>query len=369
MIEELRGEKHITERVLMTGNEACGEAAIRAGCRFFFGYPITPQNELFEYLALRLPEVGGVFLQSESELAGINMAYGTAAAGKRVITASSACGIALMQEGISYLAASQLPCVIVDVTRAGPGLGRIAPAQSDYRQATRGGGDGDYHVIVLGPSSVQEMADLTTKAFDLADKYRNPVIILADGMLGQMMEPLVLPEQVDLSSLSPKPWALTGAKGRERNLILAAPNTDEELIDLNVELSKKYSLIETTEQSWETISIDDAEIVIVAFGTSSRIAMDSIERARNEGIRVGMIRPITLWPYPKEAFKGLEEHVRAYLVVEMNNGQMLEDVLLAQRGCLSDTPVYHFGQGGGWRPSPTSVYDQILKIRKERCDS
>jgi len=348
----------------MTGNEACGEAAIRAGCRFFFGYPITPQTELLEYMARRLPEVGGVFLQSESELAGINMVYGTAAAGKRGITASSACGTALMQEGLSYLAASQLPCVIVDIARAGPGLGRIASAQSDYRQATRGGGDGDYQVIVLGPASVQEMADLTFKAFNLADKYRNPVMILADGMLGQMMEPVVLPNPVDLNSLPPKHWALTGAKGRERNLILAAPYTDEELIALNVKLNKKYHLIETTEQRWETIFIDDAELAIVAFGSSSRIATDAIERARNEGIRVGMIRPITLWPFPKEAFKGLEKHVRAYLVIEMNNGQMLEDVLLARQG---DTPVYHFGQGGGWRPSPTSIFEETIKLWKGRC--
>lgn len=355
--------KLMTGKVLITGNEACGEAAIRAGCRFFYGYPITPQNDLLEYMARRLPEVGGVFLQSESELAGINMVYGTAATGKRVMTASSACGMALMQEGISYLAASQLPCVIVDIMRAGPGLGMIAPAQSDYRQATRGGGDGDYQVIVLGPASVQEMADLTFKAFDLADKYRNSVMILADGMLGQMMEPAVLPDPVDMDSLPPKRWALTGAKGRERNLILAAPYADEELIALNAELNTKYRLIEAAEQRWANIFMEDAELVVVAFGSSSCIAIDAIEQARDEGIRVGMIRPITLWPYPKGAFKGLEKRVRAYLVVEMNNGQMLEDVLLARPG---DTPVYHFGQGGGWRPSPTSIYEQIIKLWEGR---
>jgi 2-oxoglutarate ferredoxin oxidoreductase subunit alpha len=352
----------MSKQLLMTGNEASGEAAIRAGCRFFYGYPITPQNEFFEYMAKRLPEVGGVFLQSESELAGINMVYGTAAAGKRVITASSACGMALMQEGISYLAASQLPCVLVDITRAGPGLGRIASAQSDYRQATRGGGDGDYRVLVLGPASAQEMADLTFDAFDLADKYRNPVMILTDGMLGQMMEPVALPPQRDLRSLPPKPWALTGAKNRERNLVLAAPYTDDELIALNRELKEKYRLIETTEQRWESLSLDDAELVIVAFGSTSRIALDAIETAQKEGIQVGMIRPITLWPFPTRAFEGLEKQVLAYLVIEMSNGQMLEDVTCT---LPRDKPVYHFGQGGGWRPSPKSIHRRIMEIWKE----
>ena len=353
------GVKIVTERVLVTGNEACGEAAIRAQCGFFYAYPITPQNELLEYMARRLPEVGGVFLQSESELAGINMVYGTAAAGKRAMTASSSCGIALMQEAISYLAASQLPCVIVNITRAGPGLGRIAPAQSDYRQATRGGGNGDYRVIVLAPGSVQEMADFTLEAFDLADKYRNPVMILTDGMLGQMMEPVILPGLVDPERLPQKPWALTGAKGRERNLVLAAPYTDEELININKNLSSKYQVIETDEQRWESFFLDDAEIVVVAFGSSFRIAFDAVERARNEGLRVGMIRPITLWPFPRQAFKAVGDDVHAYLVVEMNEGQMVEDVLLARPG---DIPVHHFGHGGGWKPSPGSVYREIIEL-------
>ncbi len=351
------------EKLLMTGNEACGEAAIRAGCRFFFAYPITPQNELLEYMARRLPEVNGVFLQSESELAAISMVYGASAAGKRVMTASSACGIALMQEGISYLAASQLPCVIVDVTRAGPGLGRIAPSQSDYRQATRGGGDGDYNVIVLGPASVQEMADLTFLAFDLADKYRNPVMILADGMLGQMMEPVILPDPLNLDKLPMKPWALTGAKNRRRNLILAAPYTDEELIALNEELNRKYRAIKAREQLWENIYMEDAEIVVVAFGTSSRIATEAVENARREGIKVGMIRPVSLWPFPEKAFKGMDTSVKVYLVVEMNNGQMIEDVLLS---VPDKSIVYHVGKGGGWRPTPRLIYEEIIKLWRRR---
>lgn len=351
----------MTERVLLTGNEACAEAAIRAHCRFFYAYPITPQNELLEYMARRLPEMGGVFLQSESELAGINMVYGTAAAGKRAMTASSSCGVALMQEAISYLAASELPCVIVNITRAGPGLGRIAPAQSDYRQATRGGGNGDYRVIVIAPGSVQEMADFTLEAFDLADKYRNPVVILADGMLGQMMEPVIIPDPVDPKSLPQKPWALTGARGRERNLVLAAPYSDEELIDLNKNLSGKYQAIEAAEQRWKSLFSDDAEIVVVAFGSSFRIAIDAVERARSEGLRVGMIRPITLWPFPRRAFQTVGDDIHAYLVVEMNEGQMVEDVLLARRG---DVPVHHFGHGGGWIPSPGSVYREIIELLK-----
>jgi len=353
----------VTERVLLTGNEACGEAAIRAQCRFFYAYPITPQNELLEHMARRLPEVGGVFLQSESELAGINMVYGTAAAGRRVMTASSSCGIALMQEGMSYLAASQLPCVTVNITRAGPGLGRIPPAQSDYRQATRGGGNGDYRVIVLAPGSVQEMADFTLDAFDLADKYRTPVMILTDGMLGQMMEPVVLPDPVDPEKIPEKPWAVAGARGRERNLILASPYSDEELISLNDELSRKYQLIEAAEQRWESILLDDAEIVVVAFGSSFRIAIDAVEHARDKGLRVGMIRPITLWPFPREAFRGLAGGVHSYLVVEMNEGQMVEDVLLSRSG---DAPVSHFGHGGGWKPSPGSIFRQIVELSRGR---
>lgn len=351
----------MNEAELLSGNEALAESAIRAGCRFFCGYPITPQGELFEYMARRLPEVGGTFLQSESETAGINMVYGIAAAGKRVMTASSSTGISLMQEGISFLAATQLPCLIVNVMRAGPGLGQVRPSQADYMQATKGGGHGDYHCIVLAPSTVQEMADLTTESFRLADAYRNPVIILCDGMLGQMMEPIRLPEATPLSELPPKPWAITGAKNRPRNLILAAPYAEDELIALNLELDKKYESIEDHEPRWESRLLDDAEIVLVAFGTAARIAEDAVMKARDAGLRLGLIRPITLWPFPTSAFRQDHRKLRAYIVVEMNNGQMLEDVQLAKN---SETPVYHFGKGGGWVPSAEDIYRESEAVNR-----
>jgi len=348
---------------LLSGNEALGEGAIRAGCRFFYGYPITPQGELFEYMAHRLPEVGGIFLQSESEIAAISMVYGTAAAGKRVMTASSGPGISLMQEGVSHLAAAQLPCLIVNVMRAGPGLGRVRPSQADYLQATRGGGHGDYRTIVLAPSSVQEMADLAFEAFTLADKYRNPVMILCDGMLGQMMEPVALADPIDSNQLPPKSWAVTGAKGRVRNLVLAAPYTDDELIALNVELKSKYESIEAQEARWESQFLDDAELVVVAFGTSARISEDAVLRARKEGLKIGLIRPITLWPFPRQAFNAPQKKTRAYLVVEMNTGQMLQDVLLAKPG---DIPAYHFGLGGGWVPSTQDVYRKLVELYERK---
>jgi len=349
---------------LLSGNEALGESAIRAGCLFFYGYPITPQGELFEYMARRLPEVGGTFLQSESEIAAISMVYGTAAAGKRVMTASSGPGISLMQEGVSHLAAAQLPCLIVNVMRAGPGLGRVRPSQADYLQATRGGGHGDYRAIVLAPASAQEMADLAFEAFTLADKYRNPVMILCDGMLGQMMEPVALADPIDPNQLPPKPWAVTGAKDRERNLVLAAPYTDEELIALNLELKSKYESIEVQEARWESHSLDGAELVVVAFGTSARISEDAVLKARKEGLKVGLIRPITLWPFPKQAFNAPQKKIQAYLVVEMNAGQMLQDVLLAKH---SDVPAYHFGLGGGWVPSTQDVYRKLVEVYERKC--
>ena len=353
------------ERVLLSGNEALGEGAVRAGCRFFFGYPITPQGELFDYLARRLPEVGGAFLQSESEISAINMVYGAAAAGKRVMTASSSTGISLMQEGISFLATTQLPCLIVNIMRAGPGLGRVSPSQADYMQATKGGGHGGYHTIVLAPASAQEMADLGFEAFSLADKYRTPVMILGDGMLGQTMEPVILSDSVDLNQLPLKPWAISGAKGRERNLVLAAPYTDEELIDLNSELEKKYATLREQEAKWESKFFeDDAEVVVVAFGSSARVSEDAVLKAREQGLKVGLIRPITLWPFPDQAFADLE-NVRAFLVVEMNNGQMLEDVRLASHRIAG---VYHFGQGGGWIPSPHDVYRKIVEVSEGRLD-
>ena len=350
------------EKTLLSGNEALAEAAIRAGCRFFYGYPITPQGELFEYLARKLPEVGGVFLQSESEISAINMVFGTAAAGRRVITASSSPGISLMQEGMSYLAAAQLPSLIVNIMRSGPGLGRIRPSQADYLQATRGGGHGDYRVIVLAPASVQEIADLAVEAFRLADEYRNPVMILCDGMLGQMMEGVILSNPINSDSLPMKPWATTGARSRERNLILSAPFTDDELIALNLELKNKYETIKSCEQRWDGRFLDDAELVIISFGSSARIAEDTIVKAREKGMKVGSIRPISLWPFPNKAFDAVRERAKGYLVVEMNNGQMVEDVLLAVQG---KAPVHHFGKGGGWVPTAQEIYDTIEKTWRD----
>jgi len=346
---------------LMRGNEAIAEGAIRAGCRFYTGYPITPQNELFEYMAKRLPQAEGVFLQCESEVAGINMIWGAACTGTRAMTSSSGPGISLMSEGLTTLAAGQLPCVIVDVTRAGPGLGRIAPAQSDYRQVTKGGGHGDYRAIVLGPASTQEMAELATLAFYLADLYRNPVIILMDGMLGQMMEP------VDFDLVKPlpvpdKPWALRGKGAKPRKMIYAAPFDDPGLIQLNQELTEKYRQIEAKEQRWEEIFLEGAKLIVVAFGSAARVSLDAVQAARAEGLPVGMIRPITLWPFPQKAFAEIRHKAKAFLDVEMNAGQMQEDL---ERIVGPDFPVYHLGQGGGKIIYPDEVYDEIRKLIKE----
>lgn len=344
------------ERTMMKGNEAIGEAAIRSGCRFYFGYPITPQNELLEYMANKLPAVGGCFLQSESELAGASMLYGVAATGKRVMTSSSSPGISLMQETISYLASTELPALIVNITRGGPGLGRITPAQSDYNQATRGGGHGDYNVLVFAPSSVQEMVDLTVLAFELGDRYRIPAMILGDGIVGQMMETVVLPEPV--KELPPKPWAATGCKGRERNLIISAPFTNEELVELNVRLQAKYRAIEVSEQRAECVLMDDAEYAVAAFGIVSRLTLAALDGLREKGHKVGMIRPVTLWPFPEKFFRSFPA-VRSYLVVEMNEGQMVRDVRLAVNGAA---PVRFFGRGGGYVPSPAAIEAQALKM-------
>ncbi len=347
----------MAERVLMKGNEALGEAAIRAGCLFYYGYPITPQTELLEYMARELPRRGGTFLQTESEVATVYMVYGTAAAGKRVMTASSSPGISLMSEGISFLATAQLPAVLVDITRASPGLGRIPPAQSDYRQLTHGAGHGDFHLVVLAPASVQEMADLTFLAFDLADGYRNPVVVMADGILGQMMEPLEWkPQRVDGF---PKEWAVTGARGRPRNLVLNAPYTDAELMELNRVLKEKYRRIVEAEQRWEYVDMEGAEMAVVAYGTSARIAMEAVEEARREGIPVGLVRPISLWPFPTRAFQPLIGKLKGYLTVEMNDGQMVEDLDLALR-CTA--PIHSYGQGGGWIPTTAGIREEIERI-------
>ncbi len=345
-------------KVLMKGNEAIGEAAIRAGCRCFFGYPITPQTELPEYLAKRLPEAGGVFLQAESEIAAINMVYGAAGAGARVMTSSSSPGISLKLEGISYLAASELPCVIVNIMRGGPGLGGIQPSQSDYFQATKGGGHGDYRMIVLAPASVQELADLTAEAFELADKYRNPVMLLGDGILGQMMEAVSFRPRTALPAQD-KTWATTGCRGRARNVINSLYLDPEKLERHNRHLQEKFRQMAENEVRSETYRTEDAEIVVVAFGTAARIARTAVDSARMQGIRAGLVRPVTLWPFPDQAIKSVLASCRALLTVEMNAGQMVEDVRLAVAGAR---PVHFYGRTGGMVPSATEILREIQNI-------
>lgn len=338
----------------MRGNEAIAQGAIDAGCRYFFGYPITPQNEIPTYMARHLPEVGGCFVQAESELAAINMVYGASAAGVRVMTASSSPGISLKQEGISYLAACELPAVIVNVVRGGPGLGNIAPAQSDYFQSVKGGGHGDYHLIVLAPWSVQELYDLTREAFDLADEYRRPALILADAILGQMMEPMTPARApVDPAALPPKPWATNGTRGRrERNIINSLWIEPEMMERLNLRLHARDERIRATEVRWEGHGLEDADLVLVAYGTSARICRTAVDIARQQGKRVGLFRPISLWPYPCEPLRTLRERVRQFLVVEMSLGQMVEDVRLAVEG---RRPVHFYGRTGGVVPTPQEI--------------
>ncbi len=342
----------------MCGNEALAEAAIMAGCDAYFGYPITPQNEVSAYMARRMPEMGRVFIQSESELAAINMVFGAVATGKRAMTSSSSPGISLMQEGMSYLAGAELPAVVVNVMRGGPGLGCIGPSQGDYFQATRGGGHGDYRTIVLGPSSVQELADCMFLAFDLADQYRMTVMVLADGVLGQMMEPLVL-EPKPRPKLPPKDWALTGAEGRAQNIVRSLYLADGVLEALNNRLQAKYRQIEQNEVRCEEYQVEDAEIVIVAYGIMARIARSAIDAARASGMRVGMIRPITLWPFPMEQVSKAAEPFRIFLTLEMSAGQMLDDVRLAVAG---KTPVLFYGRTGGAIPTVDEVLGQIQKL-------
>lgn len=342
------------KKVLMKGNEALAEAAIRSGCRFYYGYPITPQTELAEYMAKNLPKAGGTFLQAESEIAAISMVYGTSAAGKRVMTSSSSPGISLKQEGISYLAGSNLPAVIVNVQRGGPGLGGIQPSQSDYFQAVKGGGHGDYHLLVLAPSTVQEMADLTVLAFDLADKYRVQAMILADGTVGQMMEPVELPEPVE--SATPKPWALTGKGNGRARTITSLSLSPEELEQWNRNNFEKYHQIEENEQRAEEFMMDDAEVCVVAFGISARVSRNAILAARAKGIKAGMVRPITLFPFPKDALKKAAAHVDRFVSVELNMGQMIEDVKLAIDCCR---PVSLCNRTGGVIVTPEEVLAAI----------
>ena len=349
------------EKVLMKGNEAIAEAAVRGGCRFFAGYPITPQNEIPEYLSARLPEVGGTFIQSESEVSAINMIYGASAAGCRAMTSSSSPGISLKQEGISYIACGQLPCVIINMVRGGPGLGTIYPGQADYFQATKGGGHGDYHLIVLAPSTVQEMADFVGLGFDLAFKYRTPAMILADGVVGQMMEKVVLPPQrerrTDEQIRRECPWAVTGRTGGRPRNVVTSLELDSAVMEKNNErFQRTYKEIEKNEVRYEEKYTDDAEYLIVAFGSIARICLKAIEEARKVGIKVGLIRPITLWPFPYDAIREAAKHVKGILCVELNAGQMIEDVRLA----VSDSvPVRHFGRLGGIVPNPQEVLNAL----------
>ncbi len=347
----------------MCGNEALAEAAIIAGCDAYFGYPITPQNEITAYLSKRMPEEGRVFLQSESELAAINMVFGASATGKRAMTTSSSPGISLMQEGLSYLAGAELPAVVVNVMRGGPGLGNIAPAQGDYFQATRGGGHGDYRTIVLGPSSVQELVDCMPLAFDLADQYRMPVIVLADGILGQMMEPIVLngdkAGRWPRRKLPTKDWVLSGAEAREQHIVRSLWLKEGVLEELNYKLQERYKQVEKNEVICEHYEVDDAQIVVVAYGVSARIVKGAVNKAREEGIKAGWIRPLTLWPFPTEQISKAAEDFKIFLVVEMSLGQMVEDVKLAIAG---KTPVLFYGRAGGGVPSVEQVLEKIRQL-------
>ena len=350
----------MAERVLMKGSEAIAEAAIRAGCLHYFGYPITPQTEIAAYMAKKLPKIGGVFLQAESEIASINMVYGAAATGTRVMTSSSSPGISLKSEGLSYIAGSDVPAFVVNVQRGGPGLGGIQPSQSDYFQATKGGGHGDYHMIVLAPASVQEMASLTIKGFNLADKYLMTAMILADGTIGQMMEPISF-EDAEIESYE-KPWALTGTECvRKHNIVNSLYLKPDELEVKNFERYERYKLVEETEPMWEEYEMEDAELCVVAFGIAARVAKNAVAAARAEGIKAGLIRPITLWPFPKKPLRAAADQVKAFVSVELNMGQMIEDIRLATE---CKRPVSLCNRVGGMIPSPAQVLESIRKAQK-----
>ena len=350
---------------LWKGNEAIAEAAIRAGCDCFFGYPITPQSEVPEYMSVHLPKAGGVFVQSESEVAAINMVYGAAGAGMRAMTSSSSPGISLKQEGITYLAGAELPAVIINCMRGGPGLGTIQPGQGDYFQATRGGGNGDYRTVVLAPSNVQETVDFVQEAFDIADQYRNPVMVLCDGLIGQMMEPIEW-KPIPKRDLPPKDWAAGGRMGREnQNSITSIFLDPEECEAHNDILTAKYAEMEKNEVRWEEVQCEDAEVLITAYGTPARIALTALETLRAEGIKAGLFRPITLWPFPEKALHELagKEHIKAILDVEMSTtGQMLDDVRLAVEG---QKPISYLGHAGGIMPTVEEMIEWARKALKE----
>jgi len=345
-------------KVLMKGNEAIAEAAIRAGCDAYFGYPITPQTEVLEYMSRRMPDLNRAFVQAESELGAINMVYGAACTGARVMTTTSSPGFSLMQEGVSYIAMSFVPCVIVNIMRGGPGLGNIQPAQGDYFQMTKGGGHGDYNLIVLAPSTVQETVDLIIEAFDLADKYRQPVTVIADGLIGQIMEPVELPE-LKTPVRAEHDWALTGAKGRKKNIItslfLGAQNLERE----NLKLQEIVEEIRANEVRYAEYEMEGAEIIVVAYGTAGRIAQTAVKQARAEGIPVGLFRPISMFPFPYERMNEVAETAREILVVELSAGQMIEDVRLATN-CRR--PISFFGKMGGIVPLPEDIYEEIAKL-------
>ena len=346
-------------KVLMKGNEAIGAAAIAAGCRYFFGYPITPQSECPEYMARELPKVGGCFLQAESEIAAINMVYGAAGAGARVMTSSSSPGIALKQEGISYIAGAELPCVIVNIMRGGPGLGSIQPSQTDYYQATRGGGNGDYRMPVLAPANVQELVDLIQEGFDIADQYRTPVMVIGDGMLGQMMEPVEF-RDIPKRELKAKDWATVGTEGKRKpNIINSLFIAPEVLEQHNLHLIEKFNTIKENEVKVEFVGIEDADVVIAAYGSTARIVKTAMAYCKEDGIKVGLIRPITLWPFPEETFKKINPNCKVILTVEMNTGQMVDDVRIAVAGKY---PVSFYGRFGGMIPTPKDIAAEIKKI-------
>ncbi len=351
-------------KLLMKGNEALAEAAIRAGLKGYFGYPITPQSELLEYLALELPKRGGAFVQAESELAAINMVYGAAGTGERTMTSTSSPGFSLMQEGISYIACAELPCLLVNVVRGGPGLGTIQPSQGDYFQAVKGGGHGDYKMIVLAPNSVQEMADFTYLGLDLADKYRNPVCILTDGALGQMMESVEFPEyNVEDHLVDHSAWATRGRiNGKNQNYITSLHMQPEKMENINLGLQKKYQKIEDNEVRFETIMAEDADYIVISFGLTSRSANKALQLARAEGIKVGILRPQTLFPFPIGEIQNLTQCVKGILVVEMNAGQMVDDVRLAVNGKI---PVEFYGRMGGMIPQPEDILSKIVEMKEK----
>ena len=346
-------------KILMKGNEAFGKAAIEAGCHYFFGYPITPQSELPEYLSRELPKVGGAFVQAESEVAAINMVYGAGGTGVRVMTSSSSPGVALKQEGITYCAGAEVPCVILNIMRGGPGLGTIQPSQADYYMSTRGGGNGDYRTPVYAPASVQEAVDMIIEAFDVADIYRTPVMVVADGMIGQMMEPVDFDKERKTRELPEKTWAANGTKGkRQPNVINSLYLQSDELEQHNLKLEKKYKVIEENEVQYEMYRTEDADLVFVAYGTVSRIVKTTVDQMREEGYKVGLIRPKTLWPFPNKAFNEIP-NAKNLLVVEMSLGQMVDDVKLA---CECKLPVDFYGRSGGMIPSPSEIANKAQEL-------